>query len=333
MHFTIWPAAIGFAGHWLLDSEPLMVVGIVALFAHWMLLPFVFIAQDTIASTVANRRIKRATPTQAEIQLRSQLASPLLPPQAGQRARDFPSTDAHPEAANPELATARLAASRHLERSSGNALTWLRTNLQQPFVEHLSFRLGNQLFFVHLDLGEQTQPSPNWDQLLLLAEHANGIACIMPMRREIQGFAPTAPGWGLIHASNGSAVDALQESARPPVPMSDWEIQDFAVQIVCSCIEKEGGRIITRHAYPTLHPSILYKDAEGVAWVIVRSTRYPKKAAPRPNDLAALQRTCETTSRRGYFASVALAGAGNSLSDLPRGGGAYANFSGLEPLN
>ena len=39
------------------------------------------------------------------------------------------------------------AAGRHIERQvQGPLLSWLKANLTPPFLEHLSFRLGNQLF-------------------------------------------------------------------------------------------------------------------------------------------------------------------------------------------
>ena len=43
------------------------------------------------------------------------------------------------------------AAGLHLQATAESDLVWLRANLHQPISEHLSFRLGNQLFFVFVE--------------------------------------------------------------------------------------------------------------------------------------------------------------------------------------
>jgi hypothetical protein len=42
-------------------------------------------------------------------------------------------------------------AGAHLQSRGQGALSWLRVHLNPPFLEHLSFRLGNQLFFVRIE--------------------------------------------------------------------------------------------------------------------------------------------------------------------------------------
>lgn len=43
------------------------------------------------------------------------------------------------------------AAGSHIQRiAGGDLMSWLKANLAPPFLEHLSFRLGNQLFFIQL---------------------------------------------------------------------------------------------------------------------------------------------------------------------------------------
>jgi hypothetical protein len=44
------------------------------------------------------------------------------------------------------------AALRHIEAQARAPLqSWLKANLQPPFLEHLSFRLGNRLFFIRIE--------------------------------------------------------------------------------------------------------------------------------------------------------------------------------------
>ena len=44
------------------------------------------------------------------------------------------------------------AAGLHIQnQAQGDLQSWLRANLNPPFLEHLSFRLGNQLFFIQIE--------------------------------------------------------------------------------------------------------------------------------------------------------------------------------------
>lgn len=44
------------------------------------------------------------------------------------------------------------AAGSHIQRmAGGDLMSWLKATLAPPFLEHLSFRLGNQLFFIQLE--------------------------------------------------------------------------------------------------------------------------------------------------------------------------------------
>lgn len=51
-----------------------------------------------------------------------------------------------------EFAACWQAAGRHLQSQTHDGqLSWLKANLNPPFLEHLSFRMGNQLFYVRID--------------------------------------------------------------------------------------------------------------------------------------------------------------------------------------
>jgi hypothetical protein len=54
--------------------------------------------------------------------------------------------------ASEEFAQCWQAAARHLQTyAQGGGLNWLKADLNPPFLEHLSFRMGNQLFFIRID--------------------------------------------------------------------------------------------------------------------------------------------------------------------------------------
>ena len=51
-----------------------------------------------------------------------------------------------------EFALCWQAAGRHIQtRVQGPMHNWLKAKLNPPFLEHLSFRLGNQLFFIRIE--------------------------------------------------------------------------------------------------------------------------------------------------------------------------------------
>lgn len=96
------------------------------------------------------------------------------------------------------------AAGIHLgQQVDGGLQSWLRAHPYPPFLEHLSFRLGNQLFFVRIeDVDDKVQGPGSMRGLATAAGHANGHACILPMKKKGFGGSWVAdlPGWGLLDA-------------------------------------------------------------------------------------------------------------------------------------
>jgi hypothetical protein len=91
------------------------------------------------------------------------------------------------------------AAGVHLgNQVDGGIQSWLRAHPYPPFLEHLSFRLGNQLFFVRIeDADGRIQGPGSLSGLASVATAANGHACILPMKKLRSGaWAPQRPGWG-----------------------------------------------------------------------------------------------------------------------------------------
>lgn len=86
-------------------------------------------------------------------------------------------------------------------------------------LEHLSFRLGNQLFFVCLDTEGVTPFSAGTARALrAVAEGCRGHACAMPMRKTPSGWQAAAPGWGLLNmATNLSRTERAAVGLPMPV--------------------------------------------------------------------------------------------------------------------
>jgi hypothetical protein len=234
------------------------------------------------------------------------------------------------------------AAGTHLNRQvDGGIQAWLRAHPYPPFLEHLSFRLGNQLFFVRIEDvdGRVTGPG-NPNGVVTAAAAANGHACILPMTRRLVGDAwvPAEPGWGLLDAATRQHIDPVLLVTAEDIEMTPWELHDMAVQIVRDYLAEQGCRLMSWQGSPDVDPSIWFiGKSKRPEWVVVRSTSFPANRADRPANWSAIAARCAQVSSIGHFASVAMASAeqpfeSDSEAAVPlwRGHAMHVNFEGLE---
>lgn len=101
------------------------------------------------------------------------------------------------------------AARRHLNRQvKGGIQSWIKRELTPPFVEHLSFRLGKHIFFIQLaDVDDRLEIPGSLRDLERIAQEQGGHACLMPMRRDEEGWKTVETGWGLINAHTCLPID------------------------------------------------------------------------------------------------------------------------------
>jgi hypothetical protein len=195
------------------------------------------------------------------------------------------------------------AAGRHIQRQVQGRVSWLKANLNPPLLEHLSFRLGNQLFFVRLEDVEGRLEVPAGRQgLLAVAEGCKGHACVMPMQRERGEWIAARPGWGLIDLLTSKSIDPVSLVSDERIEMTDWEVQEFAVQIVRDHLAKHGRKLMSWQGNPAVDPSIWFVGDHGPEWVVVRAARYPKKSAEPPTNWRAIAERCARTGKAGHFA-------------------------------
>jgi hypothetical protein len=217
---------------------------------------------------------------------------------------------------------------------------WLRANLHQPLLEHLSFRIGNQLFFVRIEDvdGRLTVPGHR-DGLLRVADRCAGHACILPMLKRGGDWTAHGAGWGLVDARSGAQIDPLASVTDELIEMTDWELHGFAVQVVRNHLTARGNEPQSWHDYPDIDPSIWLAGSTGPEWVVVRSARYPKLDATPPADWKRLAEQCAPFGTVGHFASVSFANPDDAFDpsgEIPamplwRGHGMSVRFKGLEP--
>ena len=228
-------------------------------------------------------------------------------------------------------------AGQHLQSRTQDGLSWLKSDLTPPFLEHLSFRLGNQVFFVRIeDVDHRVVGPASREGLLRVADGWNGHACIMPMKKGFLGWSPQTPGWGLLNARTGQSLDPFKLVTGALIEMTDWELHDFAVQTVRDQLIKEGQELMSAQGNPEVNPSIWFVGDNGPEWVVVRAVRYPQRDAALPWNWAAISESCRPMGKTGHFASVAVANAEDSFEDgappmpLWRGHGMYVSYAGLE---
>ncbi len=234
------------------------------------------------------------------------------------------------------------AAGIHLSNQvDGGIQSWLRAHPYPPFLEHLSFRLGNQLFFVRVEDVDGKVPGPgNPRGLGTIARNANGRACILPMKKKLFGGAWVAdmPGWGLLDAETRKAIDPVALVTDQKIEMTQVEVHDMAVQVVRDYLQNQSFKLMSWHGNPEVDPSIWFiGETKRPEWVVVRSAKFPTQIAARPSNWQEIAAGCAKMSTTGHFASVAAVSADQPFKSgdeppvpLWRGHGMHARFTGLE---
>ncbi len=232
------------------------------------------------------------------------------------------------------------AAGYHLDMK-GQPFFWLKADPSPPYLEHFSFRKGNQLFFIRVIDAEGKIYGPGTLQgLSMIAEGCKGHACLLPMKKFATNglWKPIVPGWGLIDAETKKPVDPSLLVSDEKIEMTPWEVHDMAVQVVRDYLTERGYKLMSAQGNPHVDPSIWFiGDSKKPEWVVVRSAVYPESKAERPKTWNAILNQCSHMSDIGHFASVALSSISQPFSStnesvvpLWRGVGMHVSFSGLE---
>ena len=242
---------------------------------------------------------------------------------------------------SPDFLPCWRAAGNHLNKQvQGGIRSWLRAHPHPPVLEHLSFRLGNQLFLVRVQDADGRVSGPgSLRGLIAIADGCHGHACLLPMKRQfLDGtWVADRDGWGLVDAKTGVALDPVGLVTEQTIEMSDWELQDFAVQIVTAELEKEGYRLMSWQGNPHVDPAIWFVGAsKQPEWVVCRAARYPHEHVDRPKNWAKIAANCARLSTVGHFAPVCFVSADQSFVEdretpvpLWRGHGVHVRYEGL----
>jgi hypothetical protein len=239
------------------------------------------------------------------------------------------------------------AAVSHLHRQvDGGIQSWLKVDPTPPWLEHLSFRLGNQLFFVRIvDVDAKLEITGNDRGVHLVAEKCGGHACIMPMKKKFfdGDWTPTESGWGLLDAITKKPINPIDFVTDEEIEITDWELNDIAVLVVRTTLQKEGYQLMNWVSNPALDPAIWFVGkSKQPEWIVVRAARYPIRKAKHPSNLAEIAKGCADTGTTGHFASVAVANADDPFDPMAKDNGNFIpifrghklliRYQGLEPV-
>ena len=76
------------------------------------------------------------------------------------------------------------------------------------------------------------------------------------MGRTLTGWKPQLGGWGLIDLRNAQSVDPFSLASDELIEVTDWELLDFAVQVVKQWLQRKGFKIMSTHSNPNVDPNI-----------------------------------------------------------------------------
>jgi hypothetical protein len=180
-----------------------------------------------------------------------------------------------------------------------------------------------------------------WRDLFLEVSHeAHATPCRMPMTERLIDYEPAFPGWGLIHAETQQPVNPADMVSNELIEMSDWELHDFAIQIVKAKLTEEGKHVFSAQSSRKIDPSIWFEDNGARYWVVVREVRRPEEHAAMPTNIDGISASFSGKAQGGYFASVKVANhddpfdpdASSNGNFLPlyRGHGLMVGFKGLK---
>lgn len=232
-----------------------------------------------------------------------------------------------------------VAAFEHIDRQAQGPLPWLKASLHPPFLEHLSFRLGNQLFFVRVEDADGRVKAPGTRYgLRYIAKECGGRACILQLRERSGEWAPVVPGWGFVDARGGRRIEPPELVTDEKIEMTAWEIQDFAVQIVRADLAEKGRQLMSWQANPEVDPSVWFVGDHGPEWIAVGAFKRPHAQMAPPKNASEIAATCAKMSRVGWFAAVSIGCCDDDPGREPgdtrlwRGYCLDFEFDGLEPL-
>lgn len=229
---------------------------------------------------------------------------------------------------------------------------WVKAELTWPSFDHLTFAYGNRVFSVLVDAVEAGRSSITrraMDRFLEATTENRLEPCVFPVKTET--MSPTSAGWNLFDAVELTPLDPEAFDMTAQTVMSEWELRNFAIQIVRDSITQEGSsKILSFTDVLGVNPQLWFQDPAGNrAWVIVRHC--PQINGDECEAHVGLGKSNpQLMPYDGYFGAVSLASSAAVLHDLDgnvvplserftgnaplyRGDGFHVKFDGLKKIH
>jgi hypothetical protein len=235
--------------------------------------------------------------------------------------------------------------------SESRDFRWIKADLTWPSFDHLTFAYGNQIFSVLVEIidGEKSLLSEQECQRCFDACVKNNlIPCVF--RVSVNGMKPLSDGWNLIALETNLPISPLDLISDDRIEMSQWELQNLAIQIVRDSVDQSGGKVLSFSDVAGIDPQVWFEDSTGRrSWIIVR--HYPFLSGKEGEEFIGIARQhAQLTPFAGYFAAISMASSEPVLFDrdgsiiplsrrfdgtapLYRGDKFYVKFDGLTKIH
>lgn len=229
---------------------------------------------------------------------------------------------------------------------------WIKAELTWPSFDDLTFGYRNQVFSVLVEPlrnGESLLSPKAIERCKEAARDNHLVPCVFPI--EIDSLRPASTGWNLFHLETREPVIPEDIASDKKIPMSKWEMRNFAIQIVISHLEGEeiGARVLSFTDVLGIDPQVWFETQVGTRnWVVVRN--FAQVHGNEWENYVGLEKSNPPLrAYNGHFAAVAIASAEAVLYDLEgnpiplserftgsspifRGDSFYVNFGGLKRI-
>jgi len=261
---------------------------------------------------------------------------------------------------SPILVKARQSAGHHLEEQfkyrydkdidEHKNYRWIKSEWTYPSFEHFTFAYKNKLFPVFVEFIEDGKSSMTENDITFLVNSSkkyNLIPCVFKMKiisyqnnkyeyhssynMNNNYFYPLSNGWNLYDPLTGNDIIPEDLGDDLPIKLSDWEILNFAIQIVIDDIKKKGWKIFSFCDLPEINPQIWIEDNfEKRCWVIVKNIEKEEDNDPH-KWINIIKDSNIIENFDGYFAGVRFL-SNNGSNTILRGEAAIIDYKGIKSV-
>ena len=225
---------------------------------------------------------------------------------------------------------------------------WIKSEWTYPSFEHFTFAYKNALFPVYVELIEDGKSLMSEKEITNLVESSKKydlVPCVFKMKvitfennkfshhcsynNENNLFYPLSNGWNLYDPLTNRDIIPEAIATESTKYLSEWELMNFAIQIVRDDIKKKGWKIYSFCDIPEINPQIWIEDNFNKrCWVIVRVIKTDNERDFH-KWINFIHNTSILENFDGYFAAVRFVTV-NGTSNLIRGNEALIDYRGLQ---